>query len=276
MAAAHPEIPRTALIEMIAGAAAISTTSVFVKLAHVGPTVSAFYRMAFGGGMLLIGLIALGQWRRVTLSDIGWLLIPGIAFAADLMLWHRSILYVGPGLATLLGNFQVFLMALAGFLIYRERLGWQFLAGVGLAFVGLYLLVGLDWSRVGDQYRLGVILGVVTGVAYAIYMLSTRHAQRGGHVRLAPAQLLCVSSLLCAAVLGIAALVEGDSFVLPDTEAWSALLGLGFFGQGARLGSADARDAAAAGFADRLAALAAAGVVVRVRRDPVRAADAHA
>jgi drug/metabolite transporter (DMT)-like permease len=231
MSAAHPEIPRTALIEMIAGAAAISTTSVFVKLAHVGPTMSAFYRMAFGGGMLLIGLIALGQWRRVTLSDIGWLLIPGIAFAADLMLWHRSILYVGPGLATLLGNFQVFLMALAGFLIYRERLGWQFLAGVALAFVGLYLLVGLDWSRVGDQYRLGVILGVVTGVAYAIYMLSTRHAQRGGHVRLAPAQLLCVSSLLCAGVLGIAAVVERDSFVLPDAQSWSALLGLGFFGQ---------------------------------------------
>ena len=231
MAAAHPEIPRAALIEMILGAAAISTTSVFVKLAHVGPTMSAFYRMAFGGCMLLIGLIALGQWRRVTLSDIGWLLIPGVAFAVDLMLWHRSILYVGPGLATLLGNFQVFLMALAGFLIYRERLGWQFLAGVALAFVGLYLLVGLDWNSVGAQYRLGVILGVVTGVAYAIYMLSTRQAQRGGHVRLAPAQLLCVSSLLCAGVLGIAALVERDSFVLPDVQSWSALLGLGFFGQ---------------------------------------------
>src|SRR4051812_21630052 len=227
---AATETPRAALIEMIAGAAAISTTSLFVKLAHVGPTVSAFYRMTFGGSMLLIGLIALGQWRRVSWSDIGWLMIPGVAFAADLMVWHRSILYVGPGLATLLGNFQVFLMALAGFLIYRERLGWQFLAGLVLAFVGLYLLVGLDWDHVGAEYRLGVVLGVVTGVAYAAYMLSTRQAQRGGHVTLAPAQLLCVSTLLCAGVLGIAALVEGDSFALPDLKTWSALLGLGFFG----------------------------------------------
>jgi len=231
MTQAPTDTPRAALIEMIAGAAAISTTSIFVKLAHVGPTMSAFYRMAFGGAMLLVGLISLGKWQRVRASDLGWLLIPGIAFAADLMLWHRSILYVGPGLATLLGNFQVFLMALAGFLIYREKLGWQFLAGVALAFVGLYLLVGLDWSRVGAQYQLGVILGVVTGVAYAAYMLSTRHAQRGGHVRLAPAQLLCVSSLICAAVLGIAAIVEGDSFALPDAQSWSSLLGLAFFGQ---------------------------------------------
>lgn len=224
-------MPRAALLQMILGAAAISTTSIFVKLAHVGPTMSGFYRMGMGGAMLLFGLLALGQWRRVRMAEIGWLLVPGAAFAIDLMLWHRSILYVGPGVATLLGNFQVFLMALAGFVLYRERLGWQFLAGVALAFVGLYLLVGLDWNIVGAQYRLGVILGTVTGVAYAIYMLTTRHAQRGGHVLLAPAQLLCVSSLLSAIVLGVGALAEGESFVIPDTQSWAALLGLAFCGQ---------------------------------------------
>jgi len=216
---------------MLAGAILISTTSIFVKLAHVGPTISGFYRMGFGGVMLLVGLLALGQWRRLRLADVLWLIVPGVAFAIDLMLWHRSIIYVGPGLATLLGNFQVFLMALAGFVIYREKLGWMFLAGVALAFVGLYLLVGLDWSQVGAQYQLGVVLGIVTGIAYAIYMLSTRHAQRSGHVQLAPAQLLCVSSLLSALVLAIAALLEGESFRLPDVQAWSSLLGLALFGQ---------------------------------------------
>ena len=220
MRAADSVLPRAALIEMILGAAAISTTSVFVKLAHVGPTLSAFYRMAWGGAMLLIVLVALGQWRRVRLADIAWLLIPALAFAVDLMLWHRSILYVGPGVATLLGNFQVFLMALAGFVLYRERLGWPFLGGIALAFLGLYLLVGLDWSAVGAQYQRGVVLGIVTGFAYAVYMLTTRHAQRSGHVRLAPAQLLCVSSLLCAGVLGIAVFAEGESFAIPDCEAF--------------------------------------------------------
>jgi drug/metabolite transporter (DMT)-like permease len=122
-------------------------------------------------------------------------------------------------------------MALAGFLLYREHLGWRFLAGLTLAFVGLYLLVGLDWNGVSAQYHLGVALGVLTGVCYAAYMLSTRHAQRGGHVRLAPAQLLCVSTLLCAAVLGVAAVLERDSFVIPDAQTWGSLLGLGFFGQ---------------------------------------------
>ncbi|HEY6940005.1 DMT family transporter [Dokdonella sp.] len=225
------ELPRRALLQMVVGAIAISTTSLFVKVAHVGPTVSGFYRMGFGGLMLLAGLVALRQWRRPRLAEVGWLLVPGAAFAVDLVMWHRSILYVGPGLATLLGNFQVFLMALAGWLLYRERLGWYFLAGIALAFVGLYLLVGLDWSAVGARYRLGVVLGTITGVAYAIYMLSTRHAQRAGHVKLAPAQLLCVSSLVSAAVLGSVAAIEGESFAIPDAQSWSALLGLAFFGQ---------------------------------------------
>ena len=231
MRVAESPLPRAALVQMVIGAAAISTTSLFVEVAHVGPTMSAFYRMTFGGLMLLLGLVALGQWRRVRLAEVAWLLIPALAFALDLMIWHRSILYVGPGVATLLGNFQVFLMALAGFVLYRERLGWMFLAGIALAFLGLYLLVGLDWSRVSAQYQLGVVLGIVTGFAYAIYMLSTRHAQRSGHVSLAPAQLLCVSSLMCAVVLGVAALLEGDSFVIPDLHSVYALVGLGFFGQ---------------------------------------------
>lgn len=228
---AAADLPRSALLEMMAGAAAISTTSLFVKVAHVGPTMSAFYRMGMGGVMLLAGLVAFGQWRRVRWSELAWLAIPAVAFALDLALWHRSILYVGPGLATLLGNFQVFLMALAGLVLYREKLGGFFLAGVALAFVGLYLLVGLDWSALGAQYRLGVVLGIVTGFAYALYMLSTRHAQRAGHVRLAPAQLLCVTSLLCATVLGLVAAVEGESFAIPDTQSWASLLGLAFFGQ---------------------------------------------
>jgi drug/metabolite transporter (DMT)-like permease len=224
-------IPRKALLQMIAGAALISTTSIFVKLAHVGPTVSAFYRMGLGGGMLLIGLLAFGQWRRLRAADVLWLIVPGVAFAVDLMLWHRSILYIGPGLATLLGNFQVFLMALAGYLFYRERLGWMFMAGVTLAFIGLYLLVGLDWSHVGGEYRLGVIFGIVTGVAYAAFMLTTRHAQRNGHVQLAPAQLLCVSSLISAVVLALCMLAEGEGFTLPDRQAWLSLAGLALVGQ---------------------------------------------
>ena len=72
---AHVVLPRRALLQMIVGAALISTTSIFVKLAHVGPTVSAFYRMGLGGLILLIGLFVLRQWRPLRLAHVLWMLL---------------------------------------------------------------------------------------------------------------------------------------------------------------------------------------------------------
>lgn len=222
--------PRSAVLAMVAGAALISTTGIFVKWANVAPTVSAFYRMAFGGGMLFLLLLAQRRWRGVDRRAVLWMLFPAIAFAVDLVLWHRCIRDVGPGLATLLGNFQVFVMALAGVWFYREKLGWRFAAGLALAFAGLWLLVGRNWGEVDAQYRLGVWFGILTGVAYAIYMLSFRHAQKE-KLKQEPAVLLCLNSLLCAGVLALVVLAEGNSFVIPDLKSLTSLLSLAFFGQ---------------------------------------------
>ena len=221
---------RDALSRMILGAALISTTSIFVRWAHVEPTTSAFYRMAFGGLMLLGLQFARRQWRMPDAPAIAWLLLPALAFGADLMIWHRSIRAVGPGLATLLGNFQVFIMAAVGILFYRERPGWRFAAGVALALAGLWLLVGAGWEALSPQYRLGVLLGVLTGVAYAVYMLSLRHAQLRRR-DLTPERTLCLVSLLCAVMLAVAVAVEGAGFAIPDGQTWLSLLGLAFFGQ---------------------------------------------
>ena|SRR5450755_1244735 len=215
---------------MTAGAALISTTSIFVRWAHVAPTVSGFYRMLFGGLMLLVLLLVRREWRRVGVRDLVWLIIPALAFAADLIIWHRSILYIGPGLATLVANFQVFIMAVVGVVFYRERLSPRFVFGLVLALFGLWLLVGVDWSSFTAQFRIGVYLGLLTGVAYAVYLLSLRRVQLR-RVHLDASQVLCLNSLLCALVLAVVVGIEGSGYAIPDTQSWLALLGLGLFGQ---------------------------------------------
>lgn len=221
---------RGALLRMIAGAALISTTSIFVRWAHVAPTVSAFYRMAFGGAMLALILAAQRQWRGVGWRDAVWLLFQAFAMAVDLIMWHRSILLIGPGLATLIGNFQVFLMALAGVVFFHERLGRRFALGVALAMFGLWLIVGQSWQGLSAAYRCGVLLGVLTGVAYAAYMLTQRQAQLR-RPALTPQRTLCLMSLSCAAMLGVAVLVEGEGFTIPDAQSWASLLSLALVGQ---------------------------------------------
>jgi drug/metabolite transporter (DMT)-like permease len=223
-------LPRGALVRMTIGAALISTTSIFVRWAHVAPTTSAFYRMLFGGLMLLLLLLARRQWRRPSLAEVLVLTLPALTFGVDLMMWHRSIREVGPGLATLLGNLQVFIMAGVGIVLYRERPGWRFVLGVLLAIAGLWLLVGVGWERLTPAYRFGVLLGLLTGVAYAVFMLSLRRAQLRS-ARLTPEWTLCIVSLLCALALAGAVAVENAGFAIPDTQSWLALLGLGLFGQ---------------------------------------------
>jgi drug/metabolite transporter (DMT)-like permease len=225
-----PPNDRRALWLLTMGAALISTTGILVRYADVPATVSGFWRMLFGGGTLTVALLVLRQWRAARLRDWGWMLLPALAFALDLFLWHRSILSVGPGLATLLANFQVFFMAVAGVLLYRERLGPRFLSGLLLAFAGTWLLVDLDWASFDARYRIGVLLGLLTGISYAVYMLCFRHAQRE-RTTLPSTQLLAMCSLLCAGFLAAFAAVERVSFAIPDTRSLLALVALGLIGQ---------------------------------------------
>jgi len=202
-------------LRVLAGAAMISFAPVFVRLVHVPPTTSAFYRTLIGGVMLLslvrLRKERLGFSRGALLALAG----AGLFFALDLWAWHRSIWFVGPGLSTLLANFQVFFLALAGIVLFRERLRKELVIAIPLAIAGLTLIVGFDWNRLGSEYRWGVFYGLLTAVAYAAYILSLRRARVGGS-RASVAGDLAVASLFSAAALLISVFAEGVSLAVPS------------------------------------------------------------
>jgi drug/metabolite transporter (DMT)-like permease len=220
---------RGALLAMAGGASLISLTGVLVRYANVPPTVAGFWRMAFGGVMLALVLAAMRRWNHVPARAWLFCLWPAFAFAADLWLWHRSIHAIGPGLATLLANTQVFFMVAAGVLFFGERLHARFAIGVGLAFGGLVLILGDGWFALSEASRAGVWLGLATGIAYAAYNLGLKRSQR--EAPLAAEPVLVVSTLQCAVLLGLAGVAEGVSFAIPDARSLAALLALGLIGQ---------------------------------------------
>ncbi len=220
---------RGALLAMAGGASLISLTGVLVRFADVPPTVAGFWRMAFGGAMLALVLLLAKRWRHLPARAWLFCLWPALAFAADLWLWHRSIHAIGPGLATLLANTQVFFMVAAGVLFFGERLYGRFAFGLLLAFGGLVMILGDGWAQLSAQSRIGVWLGLATGIAYAAYNLGLKRSQR--EAPLASEPILVISTLQCAAMLGLAGLVEGVSFAIPDLRSLFALLALGLIGQ---------------------------------------------
>lgn len=156
------------------------------------------------------------------------LFFAAIFFALDLWFWHRSILYVGPGLSTLLANMQVFVMMAAGVLFLGQRPTLRQVVAVPLAIIGLAMVVGLDWGALSPDYRTGVVLGLLTAASYAGYMLFMREA-RLHSMHSVPIREVAAMSLLVAVMLGTTAIIEGESLAISTTSDAAWLLGYGLF-----------------------------------------------
>jgi drug/metabolite transporter (DMT)-like permease len=222
-----PAIPSATslLLRTLAGSVCISFSPVFIKLADVGPDPAGFYRMLFAGLSLLVLLRlqqgSLNVGRKATLL----LAVAGALLAFDFMCWHRSIHLVGPGLATLLGNFQVFFTALFAWFFLKQKITPLFILAVLIALVGLLLITGIDWNGLGAGTKLGLLLGLATAIFYSGYILLLKGAMNANGVSGVAAMLLI--SIVSTLLLSLITLINGASFVIPDVPSLLALLGAG-------------------------------------------------
>jgi len=209
---------------LVIGAVLISFSSVMVVLAGLPPDVTGFYRLFGGGVAMLLVLARMGKLRLFTPNTIKWGCVAAVFFAGDFVFWHRSIAFVGPGLSTMLGNFEVIPLAVASALFFKERMPPRMYAAIPLALAGLYLMVGVGWSGFSADYRLGVFYGLATACFYALYMLSLKYAlakDRADSLVLASA-----AALVTGLILGAFALIEGESFAIPTLKSLAAISAL--------------------------------------------------
>ncbi|MDH3906349.1 MAG: DMT family transporter, partial [Gammaproteobacteria bacterium] len=194
-------------LRLFLGAVLISLSPVWVKLVSVSPTTSGFYRVAIGS--VTVAVLMVFARQKLRLSKRAWFLVAlaGAFFSLDLFFWHRSIIYVGPGLSTLLANFQVFIMMSAGVVLLRQKPSKMQMLAVPLALLGLVMIVGLDWQSLPDDYRLGIIFGLLTAIMYAGYLLSLRAARVDSENRL-PLAEVAVVSIVCTLLLVVIAQAE--------------------------------------------------------------------
>lgn len=218
------------ITQMAIGACLISFSSVFVKLSSTGPTADGVYRMLFGGIVLFL-LAVLRKERLWSCNKVfAMQFLCSLCISLDIVMWHRSILLIGPGLATILGNFQVFFLILIGLVIFKEKIAWGFLLGVILAVAGMFLLVGINWNSLGNSYKLGVFYGLATALFYSIFTVFLRSTQL--HERsLKPVANLGVISLLSAGIVSIVGIIDGDDLRIVTNADWFYLLAYGINSQ---------------------------------------------
>ena len=144
---------RVAFICLLAGGCAIAFAPILVRLSDTGPVASAFWRCALAAPLLWLWVATIkGQTHysadtnKVSDPLFRYLLAAGLFFAADLGVWHWSIIFTSVANSTLLANLAPIFVTLAGWLFWRQAVTRLFLAGMAVAIVGMFVLVGPNFG----------------------------------------------------------------------------------------------------------------------------------
>jgi drug/metabolite transporter (DMT)-like permease len=205
----------------------IAFSGIFYRWAEVSPETATVFRCLYG--LPILALVAWAEQRRhgpMPASTVRLAAIAGIFFAGDLTFWHHAVDAVGAGLATVLGNLQVIVVGVVAWLFLGERPTRQALFAIPVVLLGVVLISGLvGTGAYGADPRLGVILGLLTAVCYAGYLIIIRRGGRDGRRAAGPVAVATASTAITAALVGIAL---NDLNVVPTwpNHGWLALLGI--------------------------------------------------
>lgn len=224
---------RPALAALLLGAVGIAFAPIFVRwalhweAAGTGPTATAFWRLALAAPLLWAwSRRGPAAGRPTSWRETARVALPGLFFAADLGVWHWSILYTSVANSTLLANLAPVFVTLGGFVVFRRRFTRLFLFGMVLAIAGAALLLGAS-LRLGGTHVKGDALGLLTAVFYASYILAVGHLR----ARFSTLSLMAWSSASAAVVLLPVALLGGESMLPAAPRGWLVLAGLALVSQ---------------------------------------------
>jgi drug/metabolite transporter (DMT)-like permease len=211
----------------VLGALCIASSGVLVRLADVSPSTAAAFRCLYAVPMLAaVVLLGRGRHEPRPLRSRLQAGLAGVLLSVDLVLWHHGIVYVGAGLATVLGNLQVVVVAGIAWAVLGEHPGRSLFVALPVVLAGVVLISGVVGSGAyGSDPALGAVLCLLTSVAYSLFLLVHRHVQRGTTGIAGPLLDAVVASAATSAVIGA---VMGDLDVTPSWPAhgWLALLAL--------------------------------------------------
>jgi drug/metabolite transporter (DMT)-like permease len=225
------EIP--ALLALLAGALAIGSSGILVRVSETGAVASAFWR-----GALALPPLALWAFleRRApaaadgartprTRLDSGFFWA-GLFFAGDIALYHLSLMRTSVAASSLEANTAPIVVTILAWAVWGERPRLGFLLATLLAFGGLLLMVSPKLAAGGHALG-GDLLALGAAWFYAAYILAvsrlrTRHGT--GTVMLA-------STLIFSLLILPLPFLLGEKF-FPDTaRGWLVIIALALSAQ---------------------------------------------
>lgn len=224
--------PVWALPALALGAAFIGCSPIFVRLSELGPTATAFWRLALALPLYYAWMKIADRRRGAPLPPLApgsrrRLILAGLLFTGDLFSWHWSIHMTSVANSTLLANFAPVFVVFGAWLLFGDRPRPVFLAGLALTVAGAVCLIGDSFS-IGTQHVAGDGLALVTAFFFGTYLLTVKDLRE----RIDAPRLMLWSSAVTAASLLPLALLSGESVLPTSYEGFFVLLGLAWISQG--------------------------------------------
>lgn len=195
-----------------------------VRMADVGPSASAMWRMALAAPVLFV----IARYRRqpLTLPTSALyltMLLSGLFFAADLAAWHIGILKTKLANATLFANAASLFFPIWGFIAARALPNRREGVAIGIATAGAALLLGRS-ADLSHENLLGDMLCLAAGIFYTGYLVVVARARQ----HLQSWTLLAWSTIATILPLLGIALFLGEKIMPTD---WTPVLALAVVSQ---------------------------------------------
>lgn len=231
---------RVAFSCLVFGASAIGFAPIFVRLSPVGPSATGFWRLGLAAPIFLIG--ALLERRPVAEKTpqissmflrLG-ILLPGLFFAGDMLLWNWSISFTTISNATLLTNLAPIVVTFAAWWLFNERFTPMFLVGLAVALGGTVILMGKSFE-LNPKYFRGDLLALSSAFFYGGYQLAINRMRKYYSTTV----LMVTGCVIGVVVIYAVMLLRHERLLFNDNlvQGWLILLGLALFshagGQGA-------------------------------------------
>lgn len=216
-----------AYLALAGGVLCISFTAIFTKWAGAPGPVAAAWRMISAAVILAIPLARqMRAWSPAARAGIPWGVMGGVWFAINLAMLNSALMLTSAANATLLDNTAPIWVGLGALLIFKERLGPRYWAGLALALVGAAVVSGISLTS-SFTLRAGDALAFTGALFYAGYLLTTQRGRRN----LDSLSYMGLVAVTSAALLTIASLAMGFPMTGYPLRTYAALVAVAVISQ---------------------------------------------
>lgn len=187
----------------IVGTAIWSSTAVFIRFLNVKyampPLVLAFWRDLFAALALALCFVLFApRLLRFDRRQIGFLWAYGLLLALFNSFWTLSVAYNGAAVSTVLAYSSPAFTALFGWRLFGEKIDRFKVFFIFLSIVGCVFVAGAYNPQIWQLNPLGILTGVISGIAFAAYSLMGKASANRG---LNSWTMLCATFFLAALFL---------------------------------------------------------------------------